>query len=462
MHKTSRVVIGRDDDAASEAAQRDPLDAQNSDAAKLDAGALQDALVEAYKPDAPRPAPPKASRLGSWLKRNLVKVAKVAVAVAVIAVVGWQPLQKLATSASVEAVVNARLVTLRAPIEGTIALAVLPAPGNKLEVGQDVVKVTDPRADRSRLDDLRRTMQQLEDERATLSLKRESALHEMQDSGRQVARFQGARARQLESRMSEIRAEIRAAAATREELAAARARAEMLVQKSAGSTAQLERARRDELVAEQTMVAAQDRLAMVGVELEAIREGYFVGDSYNDRPRSLERLQEARERAAELQAEIALRDARLARLASELERETQRTELLAEARLTAPAGASVWEVLISDREQVRRGQDLVRLLDCSAPLVTATVSEGVFNRLHIGAPATFRLKDTRDELAGHVVHMSGQAEVAANLAIAPSYLQKEPYRVTVAVPDLARGGTCPIGRTGRVTFDASAASAPGR
>ncbi len=132
MHKTSRVVIGRDDDAASVAAPRDRVDEHDPGSAKLDAGGLQEALVEAYKPEAPSKIPTKPSRFGAWLKRNLVRAAKIAAAVAVVAIVGWQPLQKLATSASVEAVVNARLVTLRSPIEGTVALSTLPAPGTKL------------------------------------------------------------------------------------------------------------------------------------------------------------------------------------------------------------------------------------------------------------------------------------------------------------------------------------------
>ena len=53
----------------------------------------------------------------------------------------------------------------------------------------------------------------------------------------------------------------------------------------------------------------------------------------------------------------------------------------------------MWELLTASGEQVQRGQDLMRLLDCNAALVTAVVSEAVYNRLQIGSRATFRLRD---------------------------------------------------------------------
>ena len=51
-----------------------------------------------------------------------------------------------------------------------------------------------------------------------------------------------------------------------------------------------------------------------------------------------------------------------------------------------------------------------------------------------------------------MIGLTGVATAPANLAIQPSALAKEPYRVTVAVPELAKSGQCDVGRTGRVTF----------
>jgi hypothetical protein len=103
-------------------------------------------------------------------------------------------------------------------------------------------------------------------------------------------------------------------------------------------------------------------------------------------------------------------------------------------------------------EQVAPGQDLVKLLDCSGALVTASVSESVYNHLRVGTPARFRLRDDGRVYAGRVVNLTGYSGAGANLAIEPSSLVKEPYRVMVAVPDLQASPSCNIGRTGRVYF----------
>jgi hypothetical protein len=103
-------------------------------------------------------------------------------------------------------------------------------------------------------------------------------------------------------------------------------------------------------------------------------------------------------------------------------------------------------------EQVAAGQDLVKLLDCSGAVVTASVSESVYNHLRVGMTARFRLRDNSNNYLGEVVNLTGVAGPAANLAIEPSTLRIEPYRVMVAVPELKAGPSCNIGRTGRVYF----------
>lgn len=100
-----------------------------------------------------------------------------------------------------------------------------------------------------------------------------------------------------------------------------------------------------------------------------------------------------------------------------------------------------------------RGQDLVRLLDCTGLVVTATVGETAYNHLRVGDPARFRFRGETIDHTGRIIGLTGVATAPANLAIQPSALAKEPYRVTVALPELAKPGACDVGRTGRVTFD---------
>jgi multidrug resistance efflux pump len=123
------------------------------------------------------------------------------------------------------------------------------------------------------------------------------------------------------------------------------------------------------------------------------------------------------------------------------------------AVMTSPTEGQIWENLTSPGEDIRRGQDLMRMLDCKATVVTAAVSEANFNKLKIGSKATFRLRGEAEELSGRVVGLHGLASTPANLAINQSALAREPYHATIEVPALAAGDSCQIGRTGIVTFD---------
>jgi multidrug resistance efflux pump len=392
----------------------------------------------------------------AWNKLDsatLRKLLKTTVALAIALLVGWGPVQRLMQTTSVEAIVNARLVTLRAPIDGEIAAA-----PNSLSLGATVsptvplMKIVNRRADRARLDDLRRSIGQLEDERAVIDAKLDSARALHAGFVAQTRQFQDGRVRQLEARAAEIKSELAAARAKREETAAVLQRTAALESRGAQTRAALDRAQRENEIAVQTIAAGEQRLKALEVELQAARTGFFLGDSYNDKPRSAQRADELQQQIAELDAELRQREIRLTRLNAELAEETSRYNDLAEASIATPTNGSVWEVLTAPGEEVRRGQELARLLDCSSAVVTATVAESVYNRLRVGQPARFRFREGGAELEGRVVHLTGMAAAPANFAITPSALIRESYRVTVAVPALSASPTCNLGRTGRVVF----------
>ena len=56
-----------------------------------------------------------------FLRFNIKRAAKIAAGALIVAVFGWIPLQTVLQSSSVEAVINSRVVTLRAPIDGEIS-----------------------------------------------------------------------------------------------------------------------------------------------------------------------------------------------------------------------------------------------------------------------------------------------------------------------------------------------------
>jgi biotin carboxyl carrier protein len=391
--------------------------------------------------------------LATQIRAQQSRVFKTLAGLLVLIGVGWMPIRTLLETTSTEAIINARLVTLRAPIEGEVgSIAGSLSVGVELQPGAPLLRLLNPRADRGRLDDLRRLMDRLGGEKEALVIRRDELVRLHGDLAGQTAIFQEGRTRQLQAHALELNSEIAAAAANREEAERVVARYAPLAQTGTVTKAALEKAQRDVAVTAATHDALLHRLAAAKIELSALQQGIFIGDSYNDRPRSSQRADEIGEKLSEVNAQIREHEARLAGLRQELKSEADRFAALASAEISAPVRGSVWEVLTSPGETVVRGQELVRMLDCAGVVVTATVGETAYNRLHMGGQARFRFRGGSTDYQGHIIGLTGVATAPANLAIQPAALAKEPYRVTVALPGLVTPGLCDVGRTGRVTF----------
>jgi biotin carboxyl carrier protein len=430
--------------------------------AGLDVRAQSALLHEAFETPDPlqfdTPASTPSPQQAGFVARFGRRAIKSALGLGVLVIVGVGPVQRLLEVSSVEAVVNARLVSLRAPIDGKIEDAdFTPTIGAVAPKGRFMLRISTSRADRSRLDDLQRLVDQTEGERPAIAkrLMRLKELHEQ--ISRQVRAFQAGRIRQLEERTMDLKAQASATEAAEFEAASTLTRTKSLAVSGVQTTVAVGRAERDAKVAAETQRSLNHRLLASEVELEAARRGEYVGDSYNDRPSSAQQADELSVRVAEAEAELSSRDQRLARLRVALDAEAVRYSGLSNAVLSSPIEALVWEVLVSPGEEVRKGQDLLRLLDCSGALVTVTVRESVFNHLRIGDQAQFRFSGQSDKYNGTIVRMSGSAAPPDNLAIQPTGLSSGGYRIAVSIPDLA-STQCGVGRTGSVVFNASAGS----
>ncbi|UVO35346.1 HlyD family efflux transporter periplasmic adaptor subunit [Bradyrhizobium arachidis] len=438
----------------SRAASVDPGSVPSPPDTRNDAKGLQEALHEqlfandesGHAPETQ--TPPETTRRWPHLRRG----AKIAIGLAIIAVFGWLPLRAIWENSSVEAVLNSRLVTLRTPIGGRVSAAQHVTDQARLDAGTVVLRVVNSRGDRTRLDDLRRQKSRLENERPSLAAKLASAQSAQKDLARQASQFRDGRVLQLEARIAEIQTSIEAAAARRDEASAAVDRASSLAKSGNVSTVELARLTRELSVSQQTELGARKRLDAAKVELAAAQSGSFLGDSYNDRPSSVQREEEMRQRAGDLEADLAHTDTEIAWLANEIIVEEVRFADLSEANITTPVAGRVWEMMTSPGEDVQAGQPLLKVLDCSGAVITANVTESVYNRLQLGDRATFEPNDDGAPIPGTVINLTGAAGAPANLAINPDALSKEPYRVTVAPRDAA-SHACAVGRTGRVVFE---------
>jgi biotin carboxyl carrier protein len=365
------------------------------------------------------------------------------------------PAQRLFQTTSVEAIVNARTLTLRAPIDGIVSSVPTDlAVGATFPSGTPLLRITNGRADRTRFDDLRRLEERTEIETAALKTRLDSIEQMHQEFVAQTQLFQKGRIAQLEARVEESKSNLAAANTRQEETAAVLKRALELDANGYQPKALLQKVLRDDEIAKQDARSIEQRIKGIMVELESARSGSFLGDSYNDRPRSSQRADELQQQIVELSSQLGEKQSTLVQLQKELNVKRDRLQLNSDTSVLAPSSSTVWELLTASGEHVQRGQELMRLLDCNAAIDTAVVSEAVYNRLQIGSAASFRLRDGYVAMPGRVVNLTGVASAAANFAIAPSSLLKEQYRVAVEVPDLRNHDQgCNLGRTGQVIFE---------
>jgi len=379
------------------------------------------------------------------------RFSKTVLGLGMVAALGTFPVQKLLPRSGVEAVVNADIVTLSAQIDGEVQTgpSILEI-GTSFARGDVLLHITNERADRSRADDLASEIQRLTDDRPGIEARLADARMRLADLTEQMRIFKEARTLQLEARQDELRAELAAAQARNEEANTTLERFATLAGKGWTSRAQLNQAQRDGSIAEKSQAAAQKRLDAVGVELAAAQRGVFVGLGSGDRPRYMQRTDQLEQQVSNLVETLAERDQRLARLNERLAGERARYGLLAAAKVAAPAKGRIWETPVSPGQQVHRGQEVLRVLYCDRPLITAFVSERVYDQLQVGSPARFLPRGDQQELAGRVIRLSRVSP--SNLAIQPPAATKEAYHVAVSVPKLD-GEDCLVGRTGRLEFD---------
>jgi multidrug resistance efflux pump len=364
--------------------------------------AVRDAFARPRSPQRRDPAERTARLVRALSGRHLLKML---IGLAIVLAAGFLPVRAFLETASSEALINAHVITLRAPIDGDIAAVPdVPPIGTPMQPGALVLRILNRGADRTRLDGLRRLIDRLEGERNALITRRDGLKALPAELLAERPLFKNGRARRLKHRMAEPNGKGADPAATGE--------AAHAVERSEGSKRGARR------------IAGG----------KARRKAAAVA-----------------QRLGEVTSAIAEHEVRLASLRSDLGEEIKRLSRLASAELIAPVRSTVWENLTAPDQSVVRGQDLVRLLDCSELVATAAVGESAYNRLRIGDPARFRLHGESADYQGRIIGLSGVATAPANLAIQPAALDREAFRVTVALPGLT-ADQCAVGRAGRVTF----------
>lgn len=358
----------------------------------------------------------------------------------------WIIIGEQITGVSSDAVVNARLSTVRSPIAGTLEMPWRPL-GSRVATDEVLVTVADPLVDTIRLRDLELERLLALAERVSLERRLEAVGNAVETLSDRLEVYREQRLRDLKTRLARARERVALLGGTG--LAPAVLRSESGLSGSASDVP---------VDADTTALsfALQD-VETLEIVLAAAIQGVFLGDGYNDAPFSEQKLVDRQAEADALSVELTQTEDRIAAIDTRIAAERRRTNLLASATLPAPTDGILWEVLASDREVVQRGQDVLKIMDCDSALVTLSVPDTVYNRLRVGQSAKFRLNQTNKLYDGTITRIagSGAETIYRNLAVAPSIKHLERYDVALLVPGLRENTdlVCTVGQTGRVFFE---------
>jgi biotin carboxyl carrier protein len=356
---------------------------------------------------------------------------------------------------SSDATVNARLTTLRSPIDGEVNFD-LDKIGTVLQAGEHIGGIHNTRVDTTRLSDLQDRHARLISDIGKIEGQIASTKAAREGLDKQIATYKQGRLDQLGAKIDEGEAQIEAARARQRKARHSLKRARVLKERGVQSIARLDEAESQFQVALKDTEAAKKRKAFLEVELKAAKQGTFLGDSYNDTPYSWQRLKQLNLELDKLQAELESLKRRKKQTQTLIDGERVRLAELSRAKIISPVNGIVWDFLAGSGESVQEGQELLRVVDCDTVVVTANVSERLYNELQPGDTARFRVlgEDTSYEVTVSRLAGAGANQRYRTLAIAAIPEEEIGYDVLLDVSQIAAndGVGCMVGQKGRVVF----------
>lgn len=294
------------------------------------------------------------------------------------------------TTITTKALVNARLIAIQSPIEGTVASAPL-RDGAPVRQGEVVAAVTNNTLDRSTLAAMLREVSGLSARTTAL----ENAEHQFDGMQRglaqQAAQYREARTRQQEHRLRAAIAATQSAEAAH--VQASRDRTRKLSLRGTNAVAE-----NDQEIAEARVAQTRAELDLARItvqrlqlEVEAIRQGIFVSEERNDVPYSLQRLDEVKLRRAENLVQLAEAKGRLEQVLETVEQESDRSKRLTSVSVESPVSGVISRSVAVLGNSVRQGGELARVINCQEILVAAALPLEMFDKLTHDRPVRARL-----------------------------------------------------------------------
>jgi multidrug resistance efflux pump len=372
----------------------------------------------------------------------------------------WALIPLLIDLRSTQAVVNAPIVTLRSPIDGTLSFRCPTACGAGAAAKTALFDVNNHLADDGRLD-------MLKDEQALLEARVDglgqqlAGFSQLRENLITCARkYQEARLNTLQLERDGAQSLAKAALAVEKQREKEKDMYLRLQPSGAASEQETDAARYTAEAAQHSAAQAQKNVENLEEQIRALRDGVHVGqgDGRNDLPYSAQRLHEISFRIEEIKAALRQDQAKLARLREHIRAEEQRLSRRTSFSATASADWVVWRQHAISGTAVKADSPLLDLIDPAEIFVDAVVSEKHLSYVRPGDLARVRIAGSDREWQAVVKQVVGRTLPWPDRLLAaeavPAARQEAHVILSLKVP-VSEGKAAiplPVGLPAEVTF----------
>ncbi len=385
------------------------------------------------------------------------QIVRLMVALAIVVIAVWQLAPLTVSDIRPNGVVNAKLVTIQAPISGQLVRAI-PDVGEPVSAGSIVTRITDDTEPQALLAQLDGEYQLLRSRKTALVEKLSTLNGLRRELGERVREMVTGSMESLHYKMLEAAARQKGWMSVVKERDLSLARQKTLLADGHVAKARVEEAESLLEQAQQEVERARADEERYRKESGALEKGVFVGDGQNDVPYSQQRLDEVVLAIADLNVQLTETNGRMASLEKQLRDESARAGRRESMLVRSPIDGLIWRRMATELATVTKNNDLAKILDCSDIRIEVPVDESLSDRMEIGAVVSVRLQGSPETFEGIISGVIGTRAVSPELEYAalPPLLKKDEVLLVVNIPDSGfedRPETfCNVGRRAEVSI----------
>lgn len=385
------------------------------------------------------------------------QIVRLTVALAIVVIAIWQLVPLTVSDIRPNGVVNAKLVTIQAPISGQLVRAI-PDVGEPVSAGSIVTRITDDTEPQALLAQLDGEYQLLRSRKTALVEKLSTLNGLRRELGERVREMVTGSMESLHYKMLEAAARQKGWMSVVKERDLSLARQKTLLADGHVAKARVEEAESLLEQAQQEVERARADEERYRKESGALEKGVFVGDGQNDVPYSQQRLDEVVLAIADLNVQLTETNGRMASLEKQLRDESARAGRRESMLVRSPIDGLIWRRMATELATVTKNNDLAKILDCSDIRIEVPVDESLSDRMEIGAVVSVRLQGSPETFEGIISGVIGTRAVSPELEYAalPPLLKKDEVLLVVNIPDSGfedRPETfCNVGRRAEVSI----------